>query len=222
LSVEDFNLLSPNLEAVKLDLRFVLAPPNQPIKHVYFLESGLGSVVATAADGTRLEVGIFGRDGMSGTSLLLGADQTPYDTFVQLAGSALRLKATDLDRALHERASLRTFLLKFVQVFAVQTAYTAVANGSYTIEERLARWLLMCHDRVDGDDLALTHDFLAIMLAVRRAGVTVATQVLEGDGIIRAKRGLITVLDRRRLEDVASGSYGIPEAEYARLIGPLN
>lgn len=221
LAPEDFALLEPGLEFVQLDLRCVLIAANEVIEHIHFPEHGVGSVVATAADGSRLEVGIFGRDGMSGTSLLLGVDRTPHDTFMQVAGSGYRIEAEALLRALSKSGALSAILLKFAQVFTVQTAHTAVANGSYTIEQRLARWLLMTHDRLDGDELPMTHEFLAIMLAVRRSGVTVATQILEGERIIKAERGRITILDRAGLEAAAGGSYGVPEAEYERLIGPL-
>ena len=220
MSADDFALLQPGLETTTLDLRFVLAAPNRTIEHVYFLEQGVASIVATAVDGSRLEVGLFGRDGVSGTSLFLGVDQTPHETFLQVAGCGLRIDAEAALRAVGRSDTLHTLLMKYVQVLAVQTAHTAVANGGYTIEQRLARWLLMTHDRLEGDELPLTHEFLAIMLAVRRSGVTVATQVLEGQGIIKAERGRITILDRGRLEDAAGGSYGVPEAEYRRLIGP--
>ena len=219
MSPDDFALLQPDLQVVDLDLRFVLAAPNRMIEHLYFPEQGVASVVATAADGSRMEVGLFGRDGFSGTSLLLGVDRTPHETFMQVGGSGLRIEAGAALRTVGRSAALHALLMKYIQVLAVQTAHTAVANGGYTIEQRLARWLLMTHDRLDGDELPLTHEFLAIMLAVRRSGVTVVTQVLEGQGIIRAERGRITVLDRARLEEVAGGSYGVPEAEYRRLIG---
>jgi CRP-like cAMP-binding protein len=217
----EFVLLQPRLEPVQLDVRHVLVVPNEPIEQLYFIEQGLGSVVATATDGSRLEVGLFGRDGISGTSTFLGVDRTPHETFMQMAGSGLRIETAALQELLVQCPALQTLLLKFVQVFTVQTAHTAVANGSYNIEQRLARWLLMSHDRVGEAELPLTHEFLAIMLAVRRSGVTVATQVLEGQHIIRAERGRITVLDRTKLEEAAGGSYGVPEAEYERLIGPL-
>ena len=210
MSPDDFALLQPDLQVVDLDLRFVLAAPNRMIEHLYFPEQGVASVVATAADGSRMEVGLFGRDGFSGTSLLLGVDRTPHETFMQVGGSGLRIEAGAALRTVGRSAALHALLMKYIQVLAVQTAH---------IEQRLARWLLMTHDRLDGDELPLTHEFLAIMLAVRRSGVTVVTQVLEGQGIIRAERGRITVLDRARLEEVAGGSYGVPEAEYRRLIG---
>jgi len=108
-----------------------------------------------------------------------------------------------------------------VQAFMIQIGQTALANGSHTLEQCLARWLLMCHDRVDGDDLPLVHEFLSMMLGVRRPGVTIAVQTLEATGIIKAKRGHIIVQDRARLEEVAGGSYGVPEAEYRRLFGQL-
>jgi hypothetical protein len=159
---------------------------------------------------------------MSATSLLLGVDQTPQEMFMQVPGVGLRIEAAAFTAALRQSPSLHASLLKYIQTFTIQTAHTAVSNGSYTIEERLARWLLMCHDRLDTDDLPLTHDFLAIMLAVRRSGVTVAVQTLEGAGMIKGHRGRVTILDRAKLLETANGSYGPPEAEYERLIGPLD
>lgn len=208
-------------ENVTLDIRDVLVHANRPIEHVYFLHHGLASIVSSANDGTRLEVGLFGRDGLSAPSLLLGVDQTPHETFVQAQGSALKIDAETFVAALGRSPRMHDDFLKYVQVLSIQTAHTAVANGRFTIEERLARWLLMCHDRLDSDALPLTHEFLSLMLAVRRAGVTVAIQALEAAGLIKAERGLITILDRPRLEDIADGSYGAPEGEYERLLGPL-
>ena len=170
----------------------------------------------------RIEAGIFGRDGMSGTAIVLGSDRSPHETFVQIPGAALRIEADALRDAMGRSQPLRQALLLYVQVLLVQVAHTVLANGSGKIEERLARWILMSHDRLDGDEIALTHEFLSLMLGVRRAGtVTVATHLLEGQGLIRATRGLIRVTDRAGLEELADGSYGVPEAEYRRLIGPL-
>ena len=115
--------------------------------------------------------------------------------------------------------TLRLFFLHYVQALLIQTSHTALANAQAQIEERLCRWLLMCHDRVDGDDLPLTHEFLATMLGVRRAGVTTAVHALEGRGLIRAERSSIQVLDREGMEVRADGTYGIPEADYERLVG---
>ncbi len=138
-----------------------------------------------------------------------------------IAGPALRIEPQNLRQALQRSPSLHSLLLRYVQAFTIQTAHTALSNGSHKIEERLARWLLMCHDRLDEDDLPLTHEFIALMLGVRRAGVTEALNILEGRGIIRAGRGNIVVLQRTKLEKAAGDSYGVPEAEYRRLIGPL-
>jgi len=221
LTPDDRALLDPHLEAVPLKTRDVLAHANLPIQHVYFPLQGLASIISGLHDQARLEVGLFGRDGMSAPSLLLGVDRTPHETFIQAPGAALRMPADAFTAAFQQSSSLHDALLKYVHVLSIQTAHTAVANGVFIIEERLARWLLMCHDRLEGDALPLTHEFLALMLAVRRPGVTVAIQILESAGLIRAERGLITIRDRARLEEVADGSYGSPEAEYERLIAPL-
>ncbi len=222
LSLDDLSLLLPHLEPVTLDRGEVLVVPNEPIEHVTFLEAGVTSVVANTAGGRRIEIGLTGRDGLAGTPVLLGVDRTPHETFMQVAGSGLRIRSPDLQRVIQRSPSIHNLLLRYVQVFTIQTSHTALSNGRHKIEERLARWLLMCHDRLDGDDLPLTHEFIAIMLAVRRAGVTEAINILEQRGIIEAKRGNIVVLDRVGLEEAAGDSYGVPEAEYRRLIGPLS
>ena len=220
LSAEDFGLVQPHLGEVALKQGDVLIEPNEPIEHVHFPEHGISSIVTTTAhEGRRIEVGIYGREGMSGTSLLLGADRTPHEHFYQVAGSALVIGADELGGAIRQSASMSRLLLRYVQAFQIQIAYTALSNGTYTIEERLARWLLMCHDRIDGDELALTHEFLGMMLGVRRSSVTLATQVFEGAQVIAARRGRLHILNRAKLEEIAGDSYGPPEAEYARLIG---
>jgi CRP-like cAMP-binding protein len=209
--------LQPHLEPIELKLRDTLIEPNRPIEHVYFPEQGMASIINNSRDG-KVEVGIIGCEGMVGTPILLGVDRTPLECFVQMEGHGLRMSAELLREMTDQIASLRYSLLRFVHVLSLQTAQTAFANANNTTESRLARWLLMCHDRVEGDDIPITHEFMAIMLGVRRAGVTVATHILEGNGLIRAKRGVVTVLDRGRLEDLADDAYGIPEAEYARLM----
>jgi CRP-like cAMP-binding protein len=219
LSPGDFGLLQPHLNLVSLGIRAVLVEPNEAIEHVHFLESGIGSIVAISPGGERIEVGNVGREGMAGTAIVLGADRTPLLTFMQVAGSALRMRSEVLQQAMEASVTLRRLLSRYVQSVAFQTAQTALANGRYTVTERLARWILMSHDRLDGDDVPLTHEFLALMLGVRRAGVTVTLHILEGERMIKATRGHIRVIDRSKLQDVAGDSYGLPEAEYARLIG---
>jgi CRP-like cAMP-binding protein len=218
LPPQEYDRLQSVLEPVNLPLRTYLVEPNQPIAHLYFMEQGIASVVALTPSQRRIEVGLIGREGISGTQLLLGTDRTPHECFVQMSGDALRVAADDLAQVLAESRTLHLHLLRFVQAFTVQVAQTALSNGSYTLEERLARWLLMCHDRADGDVLFTTHEFLSIMLGVRRPGVTEALHILEGAHMIKAERGLVTILDRAKLEQVAGESYGVSEAEYARLI----
>jgi CRP-like cAMP-binding protein len=213
LAPADFSLLEPQLERVPLPAGMRLIEPDTPIEHVYFLEEGITSVVATTPQGRRIEIGIIGREGLTGLPVLLGMDRTPHACFVQMPGAGLRIRADDLRAATAASATLQQHLLRFVHAFTVQIGQTALANASHLIEERLARRLLMCHDRVDGDDLVATHEFLSLMLGVRRAGVTVALQSLEDRGMISTRRGQVRVVDRAKLEAVAGDSYGVAEAE---------
>jgi CRP-like cAMP-binding protein len=219
LPAEDFDRLRPHLQRVSLEFKQVLEEPNQPIQNVYFMEPGVGSIVAVSTGGERLEVGIFGPEGVSGLAVVQGSDRSPHETFIQVPGEGIRIGAVALRNALEESAALRGLLLRYAQAFTIQVAYTALANGRYGIDERLARWLLMCHDRVDGDTFPITHEFLALMLGVRRAGVTTAVQGLEGLEAIKASRGKIEIVDRDELVKCAGASYGVPEREYERLLG---
>src|SRR3954452_5520272 len=219
LSAADFSLLAPQLEPIPLPVRTCLAEPNRPIAHVYFLNEGIASVVASTLQGRRIEVGIIGREGLTAPCALLGVGRSPHECFVQTLGAGLQILADDLRRAMAASAALHQHLLRFVQAFMIQMGQTALANACHVVEQRLARWLLMCHDRVDGDDLSTTHEFLSLILGVRRAGVTVALQAFEERGLISTKRGQVTVLNRAGLEGVAGDSYGVCEAEYERLIG---
>lgn len=205
LSPEDQTCLRPHLLAVSLDVRQVLERPNEPIEHIYFPESGLGSVVAADHRQRRIEVGIFGREGMSGTTIVTGNHRSAHETFVQIAGSAQRVEADDLRTAMRRSAPLQSLLLRYVTAFMVQTAHTALSNGSSKIEERLARWLLMSGDRMDTADIPLTHEFLAIMLGVQRPGVTLALRNLERCGAIQATRSKITVIDREGSSGLLTG-----------------
>ena len=219
LSADEFDLMAACFETVALTRGQVIDPGHKPAEFVYFPESGVMSVIATTDDGHRIEVGLFGRDGMSNPHLLLGVDRSPHETVCQVAGVAYRMPAAALLRLTAYSSALAAPLLKYVQAFTVQTAHTALSNGSYKIEERLARWLLMCHDRTEGDEVALTHESLSVMLGVRRSGVTLAIHILEGARLIKGDRGRITILNRKGLEAVAGDSYGAPEAEYERILG---
>jgi CRP-like cAMP-binding protein len=218
LPAEDFDALAPHLQRIELEPKCVLIAPRTPITDLYFPEAGFASIVAE--NGTsRVEVGIVGREGLVGASaILLGLDESPHEHFVQMPGAAYRISTETLRAAVAERPALRRVLLRSVHVELVQVRQTAYVNATFITEVRLARWLLMCHDRGEGDDLALTHEFLSIMLGVQRGGVTLALQSLEGAGRIRARRGRVTILRRDQLEALADGAYGMPEAEYVRLV----
>jgi CRP-like cAMP-binding protein len=156
LSRADFQLLQPHLNAVDLPVRRQLQAHNKRIEHVYFIDSGVASVVANGQ--REIEIGMVGREGMTGVPVLLGNDErVPHETYMQISGHGQRLSAAHLREAVAASATLHHLLLRYVHNFLVQTTQTALANGRSKIKERLARWLLMAHDRIDGDDLVLTH-----------------------------------------------------------------
>jgi CRP-like cAMP-binding protein len=222
LAEDDRALLRPHLSRVPLPRGHVLVAANAPIEHVYFPEGGVVSIVSIMQQGGRIEAGIFGREGVSATCLLLGTDTTPHECFVQVNGStALRIDADRYLAAVQQSEALRAVLLRYVQTVLVQTAQSMATAAAQRVEVRLARWLLMCNDRVEGDEIALTHEFMGMMIAAERSGVTVTLHILEGAGMIRSLRGRVIIRDRDKLEDLAGDSYGVPEAEYRRLIGPF-
>ena len=220
---QDFALLQPHLERVSVGFRQPMYESNKPIEFVHYLEEGVGSVTDPQRDGDEIEIGLFGREGFSGTAVVLGVESTPHRSFLQVGDNvpALRIEARRMADACNQSNDLRTLLLRYVQTFTIQAAQGSAANAHYEVPQRLARWLLMCHDRVQGEMLELTHEFMAMMLGVRRAGVTLALHTLEGTGAIKATRGRVMVVDRERLEDLAGDSYGRPEAEYSRIIAPF-
>lgn len=219
LDAADFALLQDVLEPVTLELRQPLEIANEPIEYAYFPEGGIISVLAKSAAEV-IEVAVIGREGMSGTTVVMGNHRSPNDVNVQAVGKAHRIQSDKLRDALQKSSTLRLVLHRFAHVFTVQVAQTALANGRAKINERLARWLLMAHDRLDGDDIHLTHEFIATLLGVRRPGVTDALHELEGKGLIQSNRAAISVLDRKGLVRLAGSAYGVPEAEYKRLLAP--
>lgn len=222
MTADDFALLAPHLVREPLARLDRLAQPNKPIDWIYFPEGAVVSIVAIGPGNSRTEVGIFGREGMSGSAVLLGTDQTPLETYVQVNDTtALSLSTAALLAAVEASPTLRTLFLRYAHVQNIQIASALSTMAAFTIDRRLARWLLMCHDRLDGDDIAITHEFMSMMLGSRRAGVTEALHMLEGDGLVRSNRGLVVVLNRPGLEALAGDSYGWAEAEYRRLIGAM-
>jgi CRP-like cAMP-binding protein len=217
LSPPDFALLAPHLQSVPLPFRHRMQSANRRIKTVYFIESGLGSVVATGGGQHRqAEVAVIGREGMTGIPVVLGTERSPCEIFMQVEGSGRSIGADQLSEAMDQSGTMARCFLRYAHIYAVQASYTALANAKGKIEERLARWLLMAQDRIGSDVLELTHEFLALMLGVRRAGVTVALQHFEASSI-KTARGAVTIVDRESLEECANGLYGQPEAEFERL-----
>src|SRR5256885_6275684 len=196
LSRQEFALLEPHLEAVDLPVRKTLEARRKRIDQIYFIESGFASVVANGTRKPSIEIGIIGRDGMSGLAIVLGSDdRAQHATYIQAAGKGLRISAARLREADERSNTLHRAMLRFAHSFLAQTTTTALANGRSKIEERLARWLLMADDRIDGD-LLLTHEFLGLMLGTHRPGVTIAVQALEKAGLITKRRRHITIVDR--------------------------
>jgi CRP-like cAMP-binding protein len=214
-----YDLLRPHLESMEFDKGLVLIDRDVAFTHVHFMDRGIGSMVVATPDSRRVEVGLFGRDGMSGIGAVLGVNRISQQTIVQVAGDGYRIETEALRGVLASSPELLAKLLLYVHTMITQASFTALSNANQLVEERLARWLLMCHDRVDGDDIAITHEFLSIMLAVQRPSVTSALHVIEGNGFVRSTRGNVKILDREALVEFADGTYGAPEAEYRRLIG---
>jgi CRP-like cAMP-binding protein len=209
LSRADRRLLEPHLEAVDLPVRTQLTARNKRVAHVYFIDAGIASVVANGQ--TELEVGMIGREGMTGASVVLGDDTpSPHQTYMQVGGNGQRLTAQNLRQAMDTSISLHKTLLLYVHTLMRQATDTALSNGRHKIEERLARWLLMADDRVDNHLVPLTHEFLGIMLGTSRPGVTIALKELERRGWITHKRGVVTVIDRDGLVKAGNGAYVPP------------
>ena len=204
----DLERLWSKLEPVKLHTKSTPLLMEAAVENVYFLETGTVSMIAIMADGGQVEVGLVGPEGMIGLSLLLGASTSPLEGLVQVGGTALRLPATAFRAALAEMPSFLNLLLRYVDTFLFQVAQTAACNGRHRVEQRLARWLLMMHDRVEGDSFPMTQEFMSAMLGVRRAGVTVAITVLQRANLVEHHKGNARVLDRPGLEAVSCECYG--------------
>ncbi|WP_089130674.1 Crp/Fnr family transcriptional regulator [Tolypothrix sp. NIES-4075] len=214
---EDYQRLVPDLEFVELPIKQVLYEPEEPIKHVYFVNQGIVSIVYTTEDGSTVEVGMVGNEGMVGIPVFLGGNMTTTTAFVQVPGNAMRMNAVRLKAEFDLGGSLQKSLLLYTQALLTQITHTAVSNRLNTVEERLARWLLMVADLTQSDEFPLTQEFIAQMLGVRRSGVTVAAGILSQAGMIRYSRGRITILNREGLEATSGESYRVIKREFSRL-----
>lgn len=221
LSPDVFHDIFSSFEPVALERGQIIVPANKPIDYLYFLCDGIASVITVSASGQLAEAGMVGREGFAPTSIAVGANTSLHQVAMQVSGTGHRISATDLRAHLDKHSVLANLLARYIQSFASQVSYTVWANVNLHIQERLARWLLMAHDRTDTDEIELTHDFIALMLGVRRPSITTGMHTLEGKKLVRSERGRITIRDRKGLEDFAGDAYGKPEEEYLTLFGTV-
>jgi CRP-like cAMP-binding protein len=218
LAQEDLDRLRPHLEPVLLPHKQSLLNANTPIDHVYFPQEGMVSLVQPLENGAMIEVGMIGNEGFVGVPVLLGTDTSPLEAMVQIPGSALRMQASEFREEAGRRTAFLGLLLRHVQALHVQVSLTAACNGRHTLPERLARWLLMARDRATSDQMPLGHEFLSMMLGVRRAGVTVGVGTLKAAGLISNTHGQVAILDRQGLEMACCECYRTVRNEYQRLV----
>jgi CRP-like cAMP-binding protein len=222
LPAEDLAHLNGALEPVTFTQNEPLYRANQPLSHAFFIVRGMVSMVRTTGEGGTVEVGPVGRDGMIGVPIFLDAATDPLDAFAQiLPCEALRIPADAFRRASEQLPGLHGVMSRYTSWIYTGMAQWVACARLHELEERMARWLLMCHDRLEGDTVALTHDFLAQMLGVRRPTVTLAAGMLQKGGLIRYSRGVVTILDRAGLEEVACECHRVSRNEYLRLFGRL-
>ena len=210
--------ISPDLEPVTLALRQVLHEPDEKIAYVYFVTSGVISIVNEPDAGEIVECATIGPEGMAGFPLALGTSTIPSRAIVQIPGEALRMSSADFQRAFDRLPRFRALLLRYIMALLNQIAQVTSCNRLHEVQERCARWLLQTHDRVLSDSFPLTHEFLSQMLGVHRPTVTVAAGILQKAGLVEYSRGTITILDRKGLEAASCNCYRLIAAEYERLL----
>jgi CRP-like cAMP-binding protein len=214
LSTEEYGRLAPHLEFIDTHHGQLLYQTNQTIDYVYFPNKMMISLVSQMTDGGSVEVGVVGFEGMAGLPCVLGVDESPHETMVQIQDGAARLPARLLREEFRRGGVLQDVLLRYTQSLLLMTAQVAACNRAHSVEERLARWLLMSHDRCLCENLPLTHEFLSMMLGVRRAGVTTSALALQAEGLIHYARGHIKITNREGLEDYACECYALMKAEF--------
>jgi len=219
LRQEDRERLHQHLEHTVLEYKRPLYDFNQRIEFVYFIMSGVGSLVHTMTNGQAAEVGTIGNEGFVGLPILLGDERGPTSVYVQVPGAGLRMKAEIFREELERSGPLRGIMLRYAHAFFNQVAQSAACAHFHALEQRCCRWLLMTRDRMPSDHFLLTQEFLAMMLGVRRAGGTVAASALQRAGLIRYDRGRVAILDREGLQERACECYAFSKAEFDRLLG---
>jgi CRP-like cAMP-binding protein len=219
LPAEEYERIASSLSTVSFDLGQIIYEPDEVICQVYFPTTTITSLVTILEDGSTVEAGIIGYTGMVGIPVVLGVESSNSQAITQHKGDALGMSVDILKQELSRGGQLQQLLLRFTHALFTQVSQTAACNRLHTVEERLARWLLMIHDRIREDDFLLTQEFIATMLGSRRAGVTVAAGILQQAGLINYKRGRICIIDRERLEEVSCECYRIVKEEYDCYLG---
>jgi CRP-like cAMP-binding protein len=220
LTQADQQRLRPHLQPAPLEYRESLYRADTTIDFVWFIETGVASLVNTMANGDAAEVGTIGNEGVVGLPLLFGDHRAPTSVYVQVPGAGLRMSAPLFANELAHSASMRTIMLRYAHAFFNQVAQSAACNQFHSLSQRCCRWLLMTHDRMNADEFLLTQEFLAMMLGVQRSGVSVAAGALRRAGLIRYSRGVVTIVDRTGLERKSCECYGIARMEFDRLRRP--
>jgi CRP-like cAMP-binding protein len=215
----ELDVLLASLEAVNLPKDLVFAEMGETIRHVYFMEQGLCSILARSPEGNSVEAGMVGYEGFAPTPPVVRSGVSYHHVNMQANGHGYRMTVEALWAAMDRCPTLTSLLTRFSHNLATQVSYTALSDAVHQVDERLARWLLMVNDRLRQKEFPITHEYMSVMLAVRRPSVTTALHVLEGNRFIRAERGCIIIRDRKAMEEFCRDAYGVPEAEYASLFG---
>jgi CRP-like cAMP-binding protein len=218
LSAETIGVFSRHLEPIQLENKLVIYEQGQPMRYAYFPETGMISVVSVMDDGRSIEVGTIGREGVAGATILLGADRVPYQHYIQIVGHGHRIKSAQLKAEAERSAEFRNLILRYQAAFLTQTMQTTACNGLHNVQQRCCRWILMSQDKVQSETVPLTHEFLGLMLGVRRASVSEVLQPLQTCGWIRSHRGEIAVLNRKGLLTGSCECYQLIVNHYAELL----
>ncbi|HZP63495.1 MAG TPA: Crp/Fnr family transcriptional regulator [Terriglobales bacterium] len=205
----EYELLEPYLEPFDLRRQQILREPGEKIDFAYFLNSGLCASVVLTTDGRSVEVAVIGKEGVIGSAVAVGLNRSPHRVVVQVPGNCLRIASDVLEQLMPDLPELQRQLGRYVMVRGMQVAQIAACNRLHEIEQRLARWLLMCQDRIDSDWLPVTHEFLAQMLGTGRPSVSLAAGVLQKAGLIENLRGTVKILKRKELENSACECYRV-------------
>lgn len=219
LSQEEYERLAPHLQETPLSIGTILYDFDEPITHVYFPNNDtLGSLLTSTEHGPAIEIGVTGSEGLLGFSVLMGLDVTPHQVLIQVPGTALKIKSSVLRREFKGGGRLHDSVLRFTHALFTQASQTALCNRLHSVEERLARWLLTVHDRIETDQFPLTHDFMARMLGANRATVSLTAATIQQAGYIRYTRGKLTILNREGLEDTSCDCYRIVKKRYEDIL----